>query len=223
MKILVIVAHPDDETIGMGATIRKHVLAGDKVYVKSMTDGVGARDDAGEQEALERWRMAEAASKTLGFTWLEPERLSDNQLDKYTNLHLTKIVETAKAKIDPELVYTHAPCDLNVDHRATFAAVLTAFRPEPNSKCAEIRCFEVPSATDYGVDSAWGAFAPNLYINVSDTWSEKILALGHYESELRESPHSRSLVGVTHLAQLRGHQVGVSLAECFETVRKVEH
>ena len=42
-RILVIVAHPDDETIGMGGTISKLVKDGDSVDVISMTDGVSSR------------------------------------------------------------------------------------------------------------------------------------------------------------------------------------
>ena len=41
--ILVVVAHTDDETIGMGGTISRHSENGDKVYGLSMTDGVGSR------------------------------------------------------------------------------------------------------------------------------------------------------------------------------------
>ncbi|MDB2689104.1 PIG-L family deacetylase [Luminiphilus sp.] len=222
MRVLIIVAHPDDETLGMGGTIRKHVLSGHEVYVKCLTDGVGARETTSEQQARARWQAATAASGILGFKWLKPEELADNELDKYTNLQLTKVVEGARAEVEPHLVYTHSGTDLNIDHRLTFAAVLTAFRPDSKCACNEIRCFEVPSATDYSVPSAWGLYSPNLFINVDTTWEDKILALHQYQSELRESPNSRSLDGITRLAEFRGHQAGIRFAESFEVVRKIE-
>lgn len=222
MKVLVIVAHPDDETLGMGGTIRRHVLGGHDVYVKCMTDGVGARGAADNKHLHKRWQAAEAASDILGFKWLKPEKFADNELDKYTNLQLTKVVESVCADIEPDLVYTHSGTDLNIDHRLIFAAVLTAFRPVSKCTCSEIRCFEVPSATDYSVASAWGVYSPNLFINIDDTWKDKITALFQYQSELRESPNSRSMEGITRLAELRGHQVGLRFAESFEVVRKIE-
>ena len=42
-NVLICIAHRDDETIGCGGTISKHVANGDKVYCLSMTDGVSSR------------------------------------------------------------------------------------------------------------------------------------------------------------------------------------
>ena len=48
--ILVVVAHTDDEALGLGGTIAKHVENGDIVYGVSMTDGVGARGGENDEE-----------------------------------------------------------------------------------------------------------------------------------------------------------------------------
>ena len=42
-SVLVVAAHADDEVLGCGATIKKHVDSGDQVTVIFMTDGVGSR------------------------------------------------------------------------------------------------------------------------------------------------------------------------------------
>ena len=39
-KILVIAAHPDDEVLGCGATIARHIHNGDKVQVVFLADGL---------------------------------------------------------------------------------------------------------------------------------------------------------------------------------------
>ena len=89
-NILVVVAHPDDETLGAGGTLRKHVLDGDTVNVMSMTDGVGAREDGGEKEANNRLEAAKEASNIIGFNWIENYNFEDNALDTYPNLEIIK-------------------------------------------------------------------------------------------------------------------------------------
>ena len=150
--ILVVVAHPDDETIGMGATIKKHVNNGDKVHVVSMTDGVSSRDGVESKSILDRKKSAKLASEHLGFSWEKNFDFDDNAMDKYPLLEIIKSIELVKKNIDPDIVYTHSGADLNIDHRVVANAVITVFRPQPNEKCNEIRLFEVASATDWRVN-----------------------------------------------------------------------
>ena len=82
-RVLVVVAHSDDETIGMGGTIRRHVLSGDEVSVVSMTDGVGARNSSSEKDIESRRSSAAEAAKLLGFSWAGQYAFDDNSMDKY--------------------------------------------------------------------------------------------------------------------------------------------
>ena len=220
--VLVVVAHSDDESISMAGTIAKHIKKGDKVYVVSMTDGVGARDDAETDQVRRREISSDLASKELGFQWVGRYSFKDNAMDGYPLIEVVKAVEKAKSKYKPTLVYTHSGADLNVDHRVVANAVLTAFRPQPNENCKELRLFEVASATDYGNQAVTGSFAPNLFVNISDEWASKVRALEAYSSEMRDYPHSRSIEGIENLAKLRGNQIGYELAEAFEVLRKIE-
>ena len=220
-NILVVVAHPDDETLGAGGTLRKHVLDGDTVNVMSMTDGVGAREDGGEKEANNRLEAAKEASNIIGFNWIENYNFEDNALDTYPNLEIIKAIEKIKNDIDPNIVYTHSGGDLNIDHTTVARSVLTAFRPQPKENCKEIRLFEVPSSTDYGHEEITGRFIPNLFIDINELWEEKERALKAYGSEMREYPHSRSIDAVKNLATIRGNQVGLAMAESFQVIRKI--
>lgn len=221
--VLVVVAHSDDETISMAGTIFKHICKGDKVFVVSLTDGVGARDNADMNEINGRKKASVVASEVLGFQWGDCYDFNDNAMDGYPLLEVVKAIEKAKRKYNPTLVYTHSGADLNVDHRVVAHAVLTAFRPQPNEKCQELRLFEVASATDYGSSAITGSFSPNLFINISKEWSSKARALEAYNAEMRDYPHSRSIEGIKNLAKLRGNQVGYDLAEAFEVIRKLEN
>tara|TARA_B100000767_G_C19749847_1_gene530253 strand:+ start:468 stop:1151 length:684 start_codon:yes stop_codon:yes gene_type:complete len=221
-QVLVVVAHSDDETLGMGGAIAQHVRQGDTVNVVSMTNGVSARGEKLENEIKVRNKCASKASEVLGFNWIDSYNFDDNAMDGYPLLDVIKCIEASKSKVKPDMVYTHSGADLNVDHRVVANAVLTAFRPEPNEKCSEIRLFEVPSATDFGHESLTGLFKPNLFIDISSTWKEKEVALNAYHDEIRLYPHSRSIEAIKNLACLRGSQVGVSMAESFQVIRKIE-
>ena len=220
--VLVVVAHTDDEALGCAGTIARHIRNGDKVFGVSMTDGVGARGTEGNDEIDRRARASINASKILGMEWLEGGSFPDNAMDTVALLDVAKVIEKAKSKIKPTIVYTHSSADLNIDHRIVSQATLTAFRPQPNEVWEEIRTFEIASATDYGHKSITKEFNPNLYVNITETWQTKLLALKEYSMEMQQPPHSRSFEGLENLAKYRGNQVGLFYAEAFEIVRKVE-
>jgi LmbE family N-acetylglucosaminyl deacetylase len=220
--VLVVVAHTDDETLGLGGVIARHVLSGDSVFAISMTDGVGARGQDRDVEIKARALAAQRAASILGFTWLEAGSFPDNALDTVALLSIAQAIEKAKAEVKPTLIYTHSAADLNIDHRIVAQATLTAFRPQPGETWEEIRSFEVPSATDFSHKSIARPFHPNLYIDITATWQKKLAALKEYSAEMRAAPHSRSLEGIETLARYRGNQAGLAMAEAFETLRKIE-
>ncbi len=221
-NILIIVAHTDDETIGMGGTIKKHVNQGDKVFAISMTNGISSREKSDIDKIIEREHAAKKASVELGFNWEQNYNFSDNALDKYPLIQIIKSIEKIKNKINPNMIYTHSGADLNIDHRIVTQAVLTAFRPLPKENCKEIRLFEVVSSTEFGHKDITNQFVPNLFVSISETWQAKKNALIAYQSEMREYPHIRSIKGIENLGYLRGTQVGISMAEAFQVVRKIE-
>ncbi len=222
--VLIIVAHSDDETFGMGGTIKKHFDNGDKIYAISMTNGVGSRLTSNDQKEITNRRKASIkASEILGFEWLDTYDFCDNAMDKYPLIDVVRSIENSKSKIKPDIVYTHSNADLNIDHRVVLNAVLTGFRPLPNENCSEIRLFEVPSSTDYSHDEVIGKFTPNLFVDITSQWKMKLNAINCYEKEIRNYPNSRSLKGIEILSQLRGTQSGLLKAEAFQIIRKIEY
>ncbi len=218
--ILVIVAHSDDETIGLGGTIAKHVDSGDVVYVMSMTDGVSARGKSSIERDL-RIKSAAKAANALGFKWIKQCEFPDNGMDKVPLLDVINEIEKVKHKICPELVYIHHQSDLNVDHSLSARAALTAFRPLPSEEHVEIRTFEVPSSTNWSHELD-NIFSPNLFVDISQFWEKKAKALACYKDEIPPHPHTRSIESIKSLASFRGTSVGLNLAEGFMVLRKVE-
>ena len=129
--ILIVVAHSDDETIGMGGTINRHNDNGDNVIAMSMTNGIGARDNVTSAEINSRKKSLNDACQKLGFKWVDCFDFADNKMDNYPLFDIVKCVEKVKKEYEPNIVYTHSSSDLNVDHRVISNAVITAFRPQP--------------------------------------------------------------------------------------------
>ena len=223
-KILVVAAHPDDELLGCAGAVAWHLDRGDEVAVMIMAEGITSRDadsdNAEELDALKR--EASSAARILGMD-REPDfcKLPDNRMDSMDLLDIVKLVEKKIFDFQPSTVYTHHSGDLNIDHRLTHEAVLTAARPVPGACVRNIYTFETVSSTEWGVADIANRFAPTRYINISTFIDKKLDALSCYGSEMRECPHARSLKNVKILAASRGASVGCEYAEAFVVVREI--
>ena len=169
-KILVVAAHPDDEILGCGGTIAKHVANGDNVDVIFLTNGVSARNlkkKSLKKNINKRINAAIKAAKIVGANTPYFLNFSDNQLDKHPLLKIIKSLEKIINKIKPEKIYTHFDNDLNIDHKITNQAVITICRPQKKNKVKEILFFEVPSSTEWQISRNTKNFDPNWFEDIS--------------------------------------------------------
>ena len=220
-SILVIAAHPDDDVLGCGGAIARHISHGDKVSILFLADGESSR---GSLDQLQQRR--ESAIKAASCIGVAKEGVlfgdfADNQMDTVPLLEIVKVIEKVSSKIKPELVYTHHHGDLNVDHVLTNKAVLTAFRPMPSQSVKTILGFEVLSSTGWSAPSSDNNFYPQHYIDITPFFGKKLEALTHYENEMRPFPHARSYDAIEALAVYRGAMVGLKKAEAFSIIRQI--
>ena len=224
--ILVIAAHPDDEILGCGGTIAKHVQAGDEVNVAILAEGLTSRDQTRNREnhlegLSELAKSAQRANQILGVASLVMLDFPDNRMDSLDRLDVTKAVEELIRKYQPEIVYTHHVGDVNIDHRVIHDAVITACRPLAGNPVKTILFFEVASSTEWQPPGSAPTFAPNWFVDISDTLNLKLEALEAYASEMRAWPHSRSIKALEHLARWRGATISVDAAEAFMLGRQL--
>ncbi len=220
-RIMIVAAHPDDEILGCGGAIAKHIARGDRVKAVFMTNGVGARGDDSEiRDAQERRDQARVIAKLMEMDDPVFNSFPDNAMDTIALLGIVKTVEEQILLFKPNTIYTHWQGDLNVDHQLTSRAVCTAARPLPGSAVKNIFAFEVLSSTEWSLSSS--AFQPNYFIDITDFWKQKKTALSHYESEIPLSPHARSLDSIESLAKVRGMSVGFEKAEAFQVIRMID-
>ena len=224
----VIAAHPDDEVLGCGGVIAKHVIQGDEVHVLILAEGITSRGEKRDREnqkteLSELSRSANEAHHILGSTSLKMLDFPDNRMDSVDLLDIIKVIELELTEKKTDTIYTHHQGDLNIDHRLTHQAVVTACRPIPNQKVKKILCYEVPSSTEWQTPNPEMAFVPNCFINITETLTMKLNALRAYGGEMMEWPHSRSILALEHLSRWRGASSGLDAAEAFMLVRKIIH
>ena len=223
MNVLVVAAHADDEVLGCGGTIAKYKDQGATVNVAILADGVSSRsrEDISNKDLKIRNDAAREANKILGVDQVLFGKFPDNRMDSIDLLDVVKYVEQLVYEFRPDLVLTHYSNDLNIDHRIVSQAVCTACRPQNNYSVKSIYFFEVPSSTEWQINSS-NVFSPHLFEDITDYLTLKIKALKIYAMEMRDWPHPRSIEGVTHLAKWRGATVGVDSAESFIVNRIVK-
>jgi LmbE family N-acetylglucosaminyl deacetylase len=219
--VLVVAAHTDDEALGCGGTIARHVAEGDTVYAVFLADGVTSRPDAAAEEVGQRNTAAAKAHKILGIKKSYMLGFPDNRMDSVPLLDIVQKLENVFNVVQPLVVYTHHSGDLNIDHRITHQAVLTVCRPVPGASVKQIYAFEVLSSTGWNTPTE-SPFIPNVFVDISGQVNKKMDALREYQMEMREKPHSRSLENVFRLAEFRGNCVGVDAAEGLSLIRSIQ-
>jgi len=221
MNVMVVAAHPDDEILGCGGTIARHSQAGDRVTVLILGTGGLSREGVPQIAVDVLRKQSHDAGSILGAEDVRVLDLPDNRFDSVDLLDIVKRVEAVITGVRPEAIYTHYANDLNVDHRRTLQAVVTACRPQKSCSVRRILAFEVPSSTEWQTPTDGGSFGPNVFIDISNTLDLKLRALSVFSGELRDFPHPRSLRAVKALAEWRGATAGFVAAEAFVLVREL--
>jgi LmbE family N-acetylglucosaminyl deacetylase len=227
-KVMIVVAHPDDELLGLGATLHKLIRDYSvKTHVVILGEGITSRSherdvDLWEKELATHRENIENAQKAIGFHSTSIFNFPDNRFDTVALLDIIKVVEKEKATFQPEVIFTHHGGDINIDHQRTFEAVITACRPMQDEKVKTIITFETPSGTEWRSPTDPRHFLPNLFFSVSESnINAKIEGMESYEFERREYPHPRSPKALKIQAQRWGVMIGTSFAEAFCLVRSI--
>ena len=217
MKILVIAPHMDDEVLGMGGTIAKHISEGDEVYVCFVAHRIyGHRYD--EEKNKAEIQCALKAKEVLGYREAEFLNLNDERLDACIQDVIIPL-EAYVNKIKPEVVYINHGGDNHQDHKAVFQTGMIALRPTAALGIKRILCYETPSETEQSPPLNELAFLPNFYVDIERYLQTKINAFHCYHTEKREFPHPRSDKALEILAMKRGSEIGFKAAEAFTIIR----
>jgi len=168
---------------------------------------------------LEKLRKdAIKAGKIIGVNDIEFTNFPDNELDKISNLKLTKTIESVIRIFKPNVVYTHSQYDVNIDHQKTFQATITATRPNIENHIDDVYTYEVPSSTEWSFSSG---FSPNVFVDITKELAFKLKALKAYKNEIHDFPHPRSIESLESIAKRWGSVCGFNRAEAFSLLRSI--
>lgn len=222
MKVLVIAPHPDDEVLGCGGTIKKYVKEGSEVYLCIVTKAYVP--DWTEIFIENRKKEVELASKALGIKKVIFLDLPTVKLDTLPSKKINDLIFKTIEEIRPEILFIPFYGDINKDHKLVSEAAMVASRPKPGSFLRKIFCYEVLSETEWAkpAQKIEDVFIPNFYEDISEYFNDKLKAMECYKTELKEYPHPRSLEGIKVLAQKRGTECGINLAEAFMLIREIK-
>ena len=219
MTVLVVAPHPDDDVLGCGGVMARHVARGDNVHVLVVTRGAPELVPMGEVER-NRKQLREA-HRVLGVTEARFLDFPAARLDTVPGHELADTIGICIREIQPSVVYLPHGGDIHADHQAVHLATLVAARPINGCSVKKLLTYETLSETEWGSPRPESAFIPTVFVDIADYLETKSKAMNCLKMQLKKFPHPRSLEGIEALARLRGATVGVSAAEAFSLAREV--
>lgn len=219
-NVLVVAPHPDDEVLGCGGSIARFIAEGDRVIVCIVTRGINELfDDAYIEQGRSEARGVHAqlgVANTLFMDFPAP------MLDTVPLYRIADAFAQIASKERIDTVYVPHHGDIHHDHTAVFNAALVAYRPINACLVRRIYAYETLSETEWAPPHGDSTFRPNVFIDISAHIEAKIEAMQGYRTQLKQSPHPRSVEGIRALAMLRGFTVGCQAAEAFMLVREIQ-
>lgn len=220
-QIVVISAHPDDEIIGAGGTLLKHVSKGDHVHwiiVTNVTGGGGFAEERIESRQIEIDKVA----RSVGFASVHKLDYPTMQLTPASLISLIPKISDLFSQIKPEIIYCLNRSDAHSDHRVVFDAVMACTKSFRYPFIKQVLMYECISETEFAPALPEKAFMPNYFVDVSETLKQKLEIAAIYESEFADHPFPRSIENITALATFRGASVGVRYAEAFQLLKYID-
>jgi len=215
MKVIVFAPHNDDEVLGVGGTIAKHVAKGHSVYICEVTSGQ-------DQKRLENiQREALNAHEILGVTDTIFLDLPVVGLANISTRRLNKAMHDVVQKIKPDIAYIPHKGDMHIDHTMVAESAMVALRPVDSPQIKAIYAYETLSETEWNIPSVDNAFIPNIWVDITETIDIKLKAMECYKSQLIDFPHPRSLEAIKALSNFRGSTICVENAESFMLIRGI--
>lgn len=203
-KILVFSAHPDDETISMGGSILKHQDKGDEIFWLNITNG-----NIYQKSCIAKIKDVYKFKDVFN---LELPEITLTDIPIYDIISkIEKVVKNTK----PNIVYIMNRSDIHSDHRYAFQAIYPCTKNFRAPFIRKILMYETLSETEFSPALSENAFAPNVFVDISDYMGRKLAIMSIYSSEMMPDNLPRSHSAIKALATYRGSRIGVQYAEAF--------
>ena len=220
-KVIIISAHPDDETLGAGGTILKHKKNGDEVHWVIVTD-VFEREGFSYERVLSRKQEIEKVSKLYSFNSVNNLGYPTMKLNDTILFELVNKISNIFQQLEPDTIYVMNRSDAHSDHRIVFDAVMSCTKSFRYPFVKKVLMYECISETEFAPILPERVFQPNYFVDISDFLNKKIEIMKIFDSELGEHPFPRSIKNIEALATYRGATIGVNYAEAFQLIKYID-
>jgi LmbE family N-acetylglucosaminyl deacetylase len=218
-SILVVAAHPDDETLGCGGALLRHRDEGDALHWVIVTS---MPPDAYSAPRRKR-RAAELreVARLYGFASTRELGFPTAGLESVPRAELVDKMSAAFKAARPDVAYLPHPGDAHGDHRVAFeaAAACAKWFREPAPR--RVLAYETLSETDAALDATAQPFRPNVFVDITAQLDRKLDIIRRYDGEIGEFPFPRSPEAITALARVRGAAAGFAAAEAFQLLKEI--
>ena len=220
-RITVISVHPDDETLGCGGTILRHVAAGDRVSWIVATSGWEPK--YGRDVIAAKAKEVEQVARAYGMSDVQRLGLPTTRMRELPAEQVIEALGPAIEKTNPDVIYTIHRGDVHTDHQVVFEGVSIACKPFRSApRPARLLSFETLSSTDAALPNPATAFVPNVFVDITPYIERKIEIMKLFASEQQAYPQPRAAESIRAQARYRGAAVGREYAEAFVLLREVQ-
>lgn len=213
-KVLVVAPHPDDETLGCGGTLLRHISEGDEVHWLIMTTISEERGFDVKRVSSRRVEI-DSVAKAYGFSSFCQAEFITAQLDRYSKSDLISFVSSFIQKVEPNIIYIPYRNDVHSDHGIVFDAVSSCTKSFRYPFVKQVLAYETLSETEFSIRPDDPGFKPNFWVDMTDFLDRKIELMKLYAGEMGEHPFPRSEQNIRALSTFRGGVAGVIAAEAF--------
>lgn len=200
-RIIVFSPHFDDDVIGCGGTLHKHVLAGDEVTIIYFTDGREGDPDNPDKNLVKTVRKEEARRATAILGIKNLEFLDEPETQLKTNKKLLKNLKDTFEKIRPELIYMPSFIENHIDHLEVNRIFFRLVK-DLNIKF-NVCAYE-----------AWTPIPPNIIVDIGEVIEKKEQALKEYKSQIKYVDYFSTTLGLNKYRSAMNLK-GRSFAEAF--------
>lgn len=220
-RVIVISAHPDDEVLGVGGSLLKHIANGDEVYWL-ITTNISKEQGFSKARVDSRQQEISDVEKMLGIKATFSLNYPTMTLSSSTLIKMVPEISKIFNEVKPEIIYCLNRSDAHSDHRITFDAVMACTKSFRYPFIKKVLMYECLSETEFAPALPEKVFLPNYYVDISRFMDKKIEIMKIYHSELGEHPFPRSIENIKALATYRGASVGVKYAEAFQLIKYID-
>ncbi len=219
-KVLVIAPHPDDETLGCGGTLLKHINDGDSVNWLIMTSMQNS-DEYDADQKQKQISTIDSVANAYPFKKFHQAHFQTSLLDSLPKIELIKEISSFIKTLEPNILYLPHPHDIHSDHEAVFSTAISCSKSFRYPYIKKVRVYETLSETDFSLRLNNDGFKPNLFIDISDYLERKVEIMKLFEGEIKDHPFPRSERSINALASLRGAVAGCEYAESFISLKEI--